>query len=100
MQVSVETADRFAVTVELGDVEAGDSSSKNSRSHNHSSHNHSSHNHSSDNRISESSFSVQMLVAAQGLDASFGLPDHRKRKAPTEEELLPSKRRWTGGAVT
>ena len=90
MQVSVETADRFAVTVELGDVEAGDSSSKNSRSHNHS----------SDNRISELPFSVQMLVAAQGLDAPFGLPDHRKRKAPTEEELLPSKRRWTGGAVT
>ena len=88
MQVSVETADRFAVTVELGDVEAGDSSSKNSRSDNNDSH------------ISGSPFSVQRLVAAQGLDAPFGLPDHRKRKAPTEEELLPSKRRWTGGAVT
>jgi hypothetical protein len=79
VQVSVETTDRFAITVELGDVEGADSHSKSS--------------HNSDNHISGSPFSVQRLVAAQGLDAPFGLPDHRKRKAPGGEEPLPSKRR-------
>jgi hypothetical protein len=42
-------------------------------------------------RISGSPFSVGKLIQAQGLDASFGRPDHRKRKA-SEDLENPNKR--------
>lgn len=70
IHVTVETKRRFAVTLKLGDEEAGSD-------------------------ISGSPFSVQQLVAAQGLDAPFGHPDHRKRKREGEEVGLASKRRRT-----
>ena len=41
--------------------------------------------------ISGSPFSVEKLIQAQGLDASFGRPDHRKRKAGDDLEN-PNKR--------
>lgn len=90
VQVSVETADRFAITLEMGDVEAGSD-------HRNNSSGSGSNDHSNDisNDISGSPFSVQRLVAAQGLYAPFGRPDH-KRKATGGEELLPNKRRRMG----
>ncbi|KAF2994065.1 hypothetical protein E8E13_002393 [Curvularia kusanoi] len=43
--------------------------------------------------ITGSPFSVRKLVAAQGLDAAFGRPDHRKRKRAGEVEWSSNKRR-------
>ena len=43
--------------------------------------------------ISSSPFSVERLITAQGLNASFGRPDHRKRKASNDFDLPRKKRR-------
>jgi len=43
--------------------------------------------------IARSPFLIKDLVVAQGLDASFGRPDHRKRKSATAFGYLPDKRR-------
>ena len=50
LPLDVETKDKFVITLQLADEEAGSD-------------------------ISGSPFSVQKLVAAQGLDAAFGRPD-------------------------
>jgi hypothetical protein len=63
----VETSDKFAITLQLADKE--DSSN-----------------------ISSSLFSVQKLVAAQGLNAAFSQPNHRKRKQAGEAEWSSNKR--------
>lgn len=68
LRIDVETRDRFAITLQLADEEAG-------------------------SNISGSPFSVQRLVAAQGLDAPFGRPDHLKRKRAGEDEGSANKRR-------
>ncbi|KAF2818135.1 FabD/lysophospholipase-like protein [Ophiobolus disseminans] len=68
LSLDVETKDKFTVTLQLADEEAG-------------------------SNISGSPFSVRRLVAAQGLDATFGRSDHRKRKRTGEEESSANKRR-------
>ena len=68
LPLDVETSDKFAITLRLADEE-------------------------DDSDISGSPFSVRKLVAAQGLDAAFGRPDHRKRKRAGEVEWLSNKRR-------
>ncbi|KAF2844459.1 FabD/lysophospholipase-like protein, partial [Plenodomus tracheiphilus IPT5] len=45
--------------------------------------------------ISGSPFCLQKLIAAQGLDAVFGRPDHRKRKRAAECKTLTKRRRIT-----
>jgi hypothetical protein len=47
--------------------------------------------------ISRSPFSVQKLVAAQGLDAPFGTSDHRKRKRTDNSGNVSVKRRRAFG---
>tara|TARA_R110002003_G_scaffold3241_3_gene24949 strand:+ start:7368 stop:7568 length:201 start_codon:yes stop_codon:yes gene_type:complete len=64
----VETKDKFAITLQLADEEAG-------------------------SNISGSPCYVRRLVTAQGLDAAFGRPDHRKRKRTSEEDWSSNKRR-------
>ncbi|KAF3031819.1 hypothetical protein E8E12_002088 [Didymella heteroderae] len=70
LSVNVETKDKFAITLQLADEEVGSD-------------------------ISGLLFSVGKLVAAQGLDAAFGRPDHRKRKRAGEVEWASNKRRRT-----
>jgi hypothetical protein len=67
LSLEVETKDKFAITLQLADEEVG-------------------------SNISGSPFSVRKLVAAQGLDAAFGWPDHRKRKRIGEDERSSTKR--------
>jgi hypothetical protein len=47
--------------------------------------------------ISSSPFSVQKLVAAQGLDDPFGRPNHRKQKRTDNSGKVPVKRRRAAG---
>lgn len=54
-QIELNTTDRFTISLKQGSSEPCN--------------------------ISGSPFSVGKLIQAQGLDASFGRPDHRKRKA-------------------
>jgi hypothetical protein len=67
--VSIKTLDRLAITLEAGGAEACN--------------------------VSGSPFSVQKLVAAQGLDAPFGRPDHRKRKRSDDCASATVKKRRT-----
>lgn len=67
IQVSTVTGDRLEISLELDDGEACS--------------------------ISGSPFSVPRLVAAQGLDAPFGRPDHRKRKRLGGDGRPTTKRR-------
>ncbi|KAF3028716.1 hypothetical protein E8E12_000182 [Didymella heteroderae] len=69
--ITIETEGMFAITLKLGSKEEPSSN------------------------ISGSPFSVQKLVAAQGLDAPFGHSDHRKRKRAGEAEGPAKKRRRT-----
>jgi hypothetical protein len=66
IRVNAETVDRLTISLELGDAEACN--------------------------ISGSPFSVPRLVTAQGLDAPFGRPDHRKRKRSEDNERWTAKR--------
>jgi hypothetical protein len=68
LSLDLETKDKFAITLQLADEEVG-------------------------SNISGSPFSVRKLVTAQGLDAAFGRPDHRKRKRIGEDERSSCKRR-------
>ena len=69
MHIQAETAEEFSITLRLGDSEACN--------------------------ISGSPFSVSKLITAQGLDAPFGRPDHRKRKLPNDDAKVIKKRRRT-----
>lgn len=69
--IDLETADRFAIYLKQDAVEPYN--------------------------ISGSPFSVERLIAAQGLEASFGRSDHRKRKSSSVPDETRRKRRrlWT-----
>jgi hypothetical protein len=67
VRVNAETVDRLTISLELDGADVCN--------------------------ISGSPFSVSMLVTAQGLDAPFGRPDHRKRKRSEDEERWTAKRR-------
>ena len=65
-RVELKVTDKFTITLKQGDLPPCD--------------------------ISASPFSVNRLIQAQGLDASFGRADHGKRKLPYEYNLPPGKR--------
>jgi hypothetical protein len=71
VRVNTKTPDKVAITLDMGEAGACD--------------------------ISGSPFSVQKLVAAQGLDDPFGRPDHRKRKRTDNSSKVPVKRRRAAG---
>jgi hypothetical protein len=65
--IELNTADRFTISLKKGPSDTRD--------------------------ISGSPFSIGRLITAQGLNASFGRPDHRKRKASNDFDFPRKKRR-------